>query len=148
MDLRRHAGHTAFICVSHLTTPPPPHTHTHPHPHPTLPRYQDYQAADIPVVQDSSTRSRVRVMAGSYAGVTGPISMVNPGLLMDVVLQPGGSVRLEVPHDWTSFAYVYDGAWLRVDERWLHTPAWLSAFTLCPGCCHYCAGNTPIVTMC
>jgi hypothetical protein len=76
---------------------------------PPPPRYQDYQASDIPVVEDSSTRSRVRVMAGSHAGVTGPFSMVSPGLLMDVVLQPGGSVRLEVPQDWTRFAYVYDG---------------------------------------
>lgn len=86
-----------FHNLTHAPTPPP--------------RYQDYQAADIPVVEDSSTRSRVRVMAGSHAGVRGPISMVNPGLLMDVVLQPGGSVRLEVPQDWTSFAYVYDGVW-------------------------------------
>jgi hypothetical protein len=48
------------------------------------------------------------VREGLEGGVGG---MVNPGLLMDVVLQPGGSVRLEIPQDWTSFAYVYDGEW-------------------------------------
>lgn len=74
------------------------------------PRYQDYQAADIPVVEDAASSSTVRVMAGSHAGTVGPITMVNPGMLLDVVLGPGGSVRLEVPQDYSSFAYVYDGA--------------------------------------
>jgi hypothetical protein len=31
----------------------------------------------------------VRVMAGSVGSVTGPIKMRNPGLLLDVRLQPG-----------------------------------------------------------
>jgi len=52
-------------------------------------RYQDYQASDIPVVEDSSSGSRVRVMAGSHQGTVGPITMVNPGMLLDVVLQVG-----------------------------------------------------------
>lgn len=72
-------------------------------------RYQDYQASDIPVVEDAAAGSRVRVMAGSHAGTQGPIKMVNPGMLLDVVLAPGGSVRVEVPQEWSSFAYVYDG---------------------------------------
>lgn len=74
----------------------------------TKPRYQDYQASDIPVVEDSS--SRVRIMAGTHAGTTGPITMVNPGMLMDVIVKPGGSVKIDVPQDWSSFAYIYDGA--------------------------------------
>jgi redox-sensitive bicupin YhaK (pirin superfamily) len=48
-------------------------------------------------------------MAGQHAGTTGPISMVNPGMLLDVILSPGGSVRVDVPQGWSSFAYVYDG---------------------------------------
>jgi redox-sensitive bicupin YhaK (pirin superfamily) len=35
--------------------------------------------------------------------------MKNPGLLMDVVLEPGAQVTLPVPQGWQSFAYVYDG---------------------------------------
>ncbi|GLC68092.1 hypothetical protein PLESTF_000645200 [Pleodorina starrii] len=72
------------------------------------PRYQDYQRGDIPVVE-SSPGASVRVMAGSHAGVTGPIQMRNPGLLMDVRLAPGASVSQEVPEGWNGFAYVYDG---------------------------------------
>jgi hypothetical protein len=71
------------------------------------PRYQDYQASDIPAVETSS--SRVRVMAGSYSGTTGPIAMKNPGMLLDVVLQPGAEVDIQVPREYTGFIYCYDG---------------------------------------
>ena len=112
--------HSPTMCHSmHAVTPLPQVNHIlkgkHPHislagmPCALVPRYQDYQASDIPVVEDSSSGSRVRVMAGQHAGTTGPISMVNPGMLLDVILSPGGSVRVEVPQGWSSFAYVYDG---------------------------------------
>ncbi|KAF6260846.1 RmlC-like cupin domain-containing protein [Scenedesmus sp. NREL 46B-D3] len=74
----------------------------------TKPRYQDYQASDIPAVEAGG--SRVRVMAGRHAGTTGPIVMKNPGMLFDVILQPGAAVTLQVPRGWAGFAYVYDGA--------------------------------------
>lgn len=53
----------------------------------TKPRYQDYQAGDIPAAE--SKGASVRVMAGESGGVTGPVKMKNPGLLLDVRLQPG-----------------------------------------------------------
>lgn len=71
-------------------------------------RYQDYQASDIPAVEAAG--SRVRVMAGQHAGTNGPIVMKNPGMLYDVILQPGAAVTLQVPQGWSGFAYVYDGA--------------------------------------
>lgn len=42
------------------------------------------------------SRASVRVMAGSHGGVTGPIKMRNPGLLMDVRLPPGAKFTQEV----------------------------------------------------
>lgn len=57
-------------------------------------RYQDYQASDIPVVQEDGVR--VRVMAGSHRGTIGPIEMRNPGLLMDVTLTKGSTFKQEV----------------------------------------------------
>lgn len=54
----------------------------------------DYQASDIPIVDDGS--SSVRVMAGTRNNVTGPIKMRNPGLLMDVRIPAGGSFTQEV----------------------------------------------------
>ena len=57
-------------------------------------RYQDYQASDIPVVQQGGVT--VRVMAGSRRGTLGPIEMRNPGLLMDVTLAQGSTFKQEV----------------------------------------------------
>lgn len=48
-------------------------------------------------------------MAGDSLGVTGPIHMRNPGLLLDVRLAPGATFRQPVPADWSGFAYVYAG---------------------------------------
>ncbi|KAG2447312.1 hypothetical protein HYH02_007642 [Chlamydomonas schloesseri] len=42
-------------------------------------------------------------------GVTGPIKMRNPGLLMDVRLAAGGNFTQEVPEGWNGFCYVYEG---------------------------------------
>lgn len=72
------------------------------------PRYQDYQAADIPTV-DNGERANVRVMAGSYLDTAGPIELRNPGLLMDVRISPGGSFTHSFPTEWNAFAYVYEG---------------------------------------
>ena len=72
------------------------------------PRYQDYQAKDIPTATDGSGTS-VRVMAGEALGATGPIKMRNPGLLMDFRLEGGASFKQHVPADFNGFAYVYHG---------------------------------------
>ncbi len=53
------------------------------------PRYQDYQADQIPAV--SADGAAVRVMAGQAYGAAGPIALRNPGLLLDVALDPGAS---------------------------------------------------------
>ena len=52
------------------------------------PRYQDYQAENIQDVEGEDVK--VRVMAGTYKGVTGPVVIQNPSMLMDVQLKPGG----------------------------------------------------------
>jgi redox-sensitive bicupin YhaK (pirin superfamily) len=72
------------------------------------PRYQDYQAKDIPVVEDNGVR--VRVMAGEYKGSKGPIAMRNPGLLMDVTVSKGATFTTEIPKGWSAFAYVSEGS--------------------------------------
>ena len=57
-------------------------------------RYQDYQAEDIPTVKQDGVS--VRIMAGSHNGVTGPIVMRNPGLLMDVTVSKNANFSQEV----------------------------------------------------
>eukprot|EP01024_Parvocaulis_polyphysoides_P007125 TRINITY_DN12145_c0_g1_i1.p2 TRINITY_DN12145_c0_g1~~TRINITY_DN12145_c0_g1_i1.p2 ORF type:complete len:199 (-),score=28.79 TRINITY_DN12145_c0_g1_i1:30-581(-) len=72
------------------------------------PRYQDYESDEIPSVQKDG--ASVRVMAGEFEGVTGPIVMRNPGLLMDVSISQGGSFTKSFPENWNGFAYVCDGS--------------------------------------
>ncbi|KAJ9521938.1 hypothetical protein QJQ45_024814 [Haematococcus lacustris] len=79
------------------------------------PRYQDYQASDIPVVDRPEAGLTVRVMAGESYGAVGPIKMRNPGMLLDVrqvatKLGKGGSFRQPVPREWSGFVYCYEGA--------------------------------------
>jgi len=71
------------------------------------PRYQDIQAADIPLA--TSPGASVRVMAGTSGGVTGPIKLRNPGTLLDVRLEAGAEWAQEVTPEWNGFAYVYEG---------------------------------------
>ncbi|KAK9797355.1 hypothetical protein WJX73_001481 [Symbiochloris irregularis] len=74
----------------------------------TPPQYQDYQSAEIPVVDTKD--SRVRVMAGKAQGATGPIFMRNPGMLLDVTVKPGGTFEQQIPAEFNAFAYVCDGS--------------------------------------
>lgn len=59
------------------------------------PRYQDIQADKVKVVEEEGLR--VRVLAGTHKGVTGPIEMVHtPGLILDVAIKPGATFSAEV----------------------------------------------------
>lgn len=72
------------------------------------PRYQDVQADEIPSVEGPG--SSVRVMAGAVGDSTGPIKLRHPGTLLDVRLQPGAAWVQDVPGDFTTYAYVYEGS--------------------------------------
>eukprot|EP00955_Chlamydomonas_euryale_P085448 364100-Chlamydomonas_euryale.AAC.26 len=67
------------------------------------------QAKDIPIASGGDGVS-VRVMAGETFGVSGPIKMRNPGMLLDVRLSKGATITQAVPSDWNGFAYVYFGS--------------------------------------
>jgi len=74
----------------------------------TAPRYQDIEPERIPEIEHQG--ARVRVVAGSLGGVTGPVSgvSVDPSMF-DVRLASGRSATFEVPPGHASFVYVYDG---------------------------------------
>lgn len=74
------------------------------------PRYQDIDPADVPEVE-AADGARVRVVAGTVEGVTGPVSdiAVQPTYL-DVTLQPGQSFTHGLPESHNAFAYVYGGS--------------------------------------
>ena len=73
------------------------------------PRYRDVRADTIPVVTEGGVR--VRVVAGSYMGRSGPLDdlVLNPGYL-DVTLSPGALFQHTFEPDHTVFAYTLDGA--------------------------------------
>jgi hypothetical protein len=77
----------------------------------TAPRYQDVPAARIPVVEREG--ATVRVVAGEFAGVSGPVTeiYVQPTYL-DIALAPGAAWVLPVPAGHTAFAYLFEGAGL------------------------------------
>lgn len=74
------------------------------------PRYQNLEAGDIPEV-GLPGGGRVRVIAGTFDGVTGAACgiAVDP-LLLDIHLEAGERVEVPVPFDHAAFAYITDGA--------------------------------------
>ncbi len=80
------------------------------------PRYQEVNAASIPSVEKEG--ASVRVVAGEFGGVHGPVGEIAAQpLYMDVTLQPGAEFTLDVPAGHTTMAYIFEGAGvLGVDE--------------------------------
>ena len=75
----------------------------------SLPRYQDVAAGDVPIIETGG--ATVRVVAGEFNGVKGPVSeiAIRP-LYMDVALAPGARFELPVPAGHAANAYVFEGA--------------------------------------
>lgn len=72
------------------------------------PRYQEVSADVIPAVERDS--ARVRVVAGTHAGVQGPVTEIAAQpLYMDVTLQPGAAFALPTPLEHSVVAYVFEG---------------------------------------
>lgn len=73
------------------------------------PRYQEVKASTVPVVTDRG--ARVRVVAGEYEGVRGPVTEISAKpLYMDITLEPGAEICLPVPTGHTAIAYLFEGA--------------------------------------
>jgi redox-sensitive bicupin YhaK (pirin superfamily) len=75
----------------------------------TKPRYQEYKAAEIPVVtEDDGTQ--VRLICGSYLGKKGPVEDVAAEpVYLDVTVPPGKRKTLSVETTRHAFSYVFAG---------------------------------------
>ena len=72
------------------------------------PRYQEVSAATIPAAEKDG--AAVRVVAGEFEGVRGPVTEIAARpLYMDVTLQPGASIDLPTLEGHLVVAYVFDG---------------------------------------
>lgn len=76
-----------------------------------LPRYQEVTSDTIPSAASAGENgSKVRVVAGQYDGVTGPVSEIAAQpLYMDITLKAGEEFSLPVPMGHTAVAYVFEG---------------------------------------
>ena len=75
----------------------------------TAPRYQDIPPGDIPEV-DAGNGVRVRVIAGRFGNVSGPVSAVaTDPTYLDVALPAGASLDVPLHADDNAFAYVFEG---------------------------------------
>ncbi len=72
------------------------------------PKYQEVSAEEIPISSDDG--ATVRVVAGTYAGKSGPVQQITAQpLYMDITLNEGEEFSLEVPSEHTVVAYVFEG---------------------------------------
>ncbi|HSF82749.1 MAG TPA: pirin family protein [Anaerolineales bacterium] len=72
------------------------------------PRYQEVSAGSIPAVRLEG--ASVRVVAGEYAGIRGPVTEIAAQpLYMDVTLEPGAEFNLPMPAGHFTLAYVFEG---------------------------------------
>jgi len=76
----------------------------------TAPRYQEVEAAEIPVVTDDDG-TRARIVCGSFWGTKGPVDEVaiDP-VYLDVSVPAGKRKSLPVATTRNAFAYVFEGA--------------------------------------
>ncbi|MEP2890117.1 pirin family protein [Tateyamaria sp.] len=76
----------------------------------TAPRYQDVTAKDIPIVQDDDG-TIVKVITGSFWGVTGPVDGIaaDPQYL-DITVPAGVRKTFRIDTYRRAFAYVFQGA--------------------------------------
>ena len=74
----------------------------------TAPRYQDIDPSSIPEVK--MERGTVRVIAGTFASITGPVKgIVTDPTYLDVRLETSGQFETSLPDDHTAFIYAYEG---------------------------------------
>ena len=72
------------------------------------PRYQEVTAQEIPTVENQG--ARVRIVAGEYQGVNGPVTEIAAQpIYMDVTLEPGVEFQLPVTAGHTTMAYIFEG---------------------------------------
>jgi redox-sensitive bicupin YhaK (pirin superfamily) len=72
------------------------------------PRYQEISADQIPAVGEGGVQ--VRVVAGEYQGIRGPVTEIAAQpLYMDIRLQPGVPFQVSIPTEHTAIAYIFEG---------------------------------------
>jgi len=75
----------------------------------TKPRYQDIDPENIPVVERPDG-TKVKVLVGTFDGVSGPVNKVaTDPLYLDIALPAGVKASVPVEAEHNAFAYVFEG---------------------------------------
>jgi quercetin 2,3-dioxygenase len=81
----------------------------------TAPKYQEFGPERIPVAHPAPGVS-ARVIAGSVAGIVGPIRQpATDPTYLDLAVEPGATFSAPLPADYAAFLYVFEGA-MRVGD--------------------------------
>jgi len=73
------------------------------------PRYQDIDPENVPVVERADG-TKVKVLVGSFDGVSGPVTNVaTDPLYLDITLPAGVKASVPVEAEHNAFAYVFEG---------------------------------------
>ena len=72
------------------------------------PAYNDIPAHKIPTV--SIPGGQVKIIAGTFLGITGPGRSHTGMLYYDISLDNGSNITVPIEDGWNSFCYVYEGA--------------------------------------
>ncbi|OQO04251.1 hypothetical protein B0A48_10862 [Cryoendolithus antarcticus] len=74
------------------------------------PRYRDLRSEEIPVYNSPDGKVSVKVISGQTHGVDSLQELAyTPVWLLDITIQPGGSIEQPLPAGWNSFAYILNG---------------------------------------
>lgn len=74
------------------------------------PRYRDLRAKEIPSVTCDDGKVEIKIISGKSHGVDSVKDLAyTPVWILDIKIQPGGSVTQEVPAKWNTFAYTLEG---------------------------------------
>ncbi|EXJ78125.1 hypothetical protein A1O3_09286 [Capronia epimyces CBS 606.96] len=74
------------------------------------PRYRDLRGSEIPVATTDDGKVTVKVISGRSLGVDSLKDLAyTPVWILDMTIQPGGSITQEIPLGWNAFVYTLEG---------------------------------------
>ncbi|OBZ13851.1 pirin family protein [Bacillus sp. FJAT-26390] len=73
----------------------------------TTPRYQNLRGADMPVREEEG--AIIRVFSGSSGNVHSATQNVVPVTMLEMTLEPGATVKQQLPGSYSGFLYVLEG---------------------------------------
>ncbi len=74
------------------------------------PQYIPLQAEDTPVLELEGGTTKVKVVAGDFDEVKGPIKAPTPVLALRIEMQPGATYSFPIPEHYNAFLYLLDGS--------------------------------------